>query len=255
MERRMRAVQLFHMNGRGWSDFAYNHAVDPWGLFVWEGRGVDVRPAAQGTTVGNNTSHAIYIPTGTGDPNVTVECLETIDQWGTHLAESKGIEDLLVGHRDWKDTTCPGDFLYGTLSELNENLEPVEEDDGVDSMGDIVAIFSQGDGYGMVDALGEVQTFGAPHRGDMNGLSSRLQLNSPVVDAEASVSGKGYYLAAADGGVFGFGDALFQGSMGGASLNAPIVSIEVQPGGYWLAASDGGIFAFGLDFGGRPVVI
>ncbi len=57
----------------------------------------------------------------------------------------------------------------------------------------------------------------------------------------------GYWLAAADGGVFAYGDVGFYGSMGGKPLNAPIVGIDSTPdhGGYWLVASDGGVFAFG----------
>ena len=57
----------------------------------------------------------------------------------------------------------------------------------------------------------------------------------------------GYWLAAADGGVFTFGDATFGGSMGGVELNAPVVGIARNPvgAGYWLAAADGGVFALG----------
>lgn len=77
-----------------------------------------------------------------------------------------------------------------------------------------------------------------------------------------------YYLAAADGGVFAFGDARFCGSMAGRPLAAPIVDIEtvhtVEGGfgtpaeGYYLAASDGGVFAFGAarfhgSMAGRPL--
>ena len=40
--------------------------------------------------------------------------------------------------------------------------------------------------------------------------------------------GKGYWLAAADGGIFSFGDAEFYGSMGGMSLNAPVVGIAAD---------------------------
>ena len=63
----------------------------------------------------------------------------------------------------------------------------------------------------------------------------------------ATSDGHGYWLVAADGGVFAFGDARFDGSMGGTHLNAPVVGISATPdgGGYWLAAADGGVFAFG----------
>jgi hypothetical protein len=58
---------------------------------------------------------------------------------------------------------------------------------------------------------------------------------------------QGYYLAAADGGVFTFGHAVFHGSLGGVHLDKPIVGIT-GPGdgsGYYLAAADGGVFTFG----------
>jgi TM2 domain-containing membrane protein YozV len=59
--------------------------------------------------------------------------------------------------------------------------------------------------------------------------------------------GKGYWLVAADGGVFSFGDAKFYGSTGGVKLVQPVVGIASTPdgGGYWLDAADGGVFSFG----------
>jgi hypothetical protein len=59
--------------------------------------------------------------------------------------------------------------------------------------------------------------------------------------------GNGYWLVAADGGIFSFGDARFLGSTGGMRLNQPIVGMTQTPGGngYWLVAADGGVFAFG----------
>ena len=69
----------------------------------------------------------------------------------------------------------------------------------------------------------------------------------PVVGIAATRSGNGYWVAAADGGVFTFGDAKFLGSTGGLALSAPIVGIAPTPSGngYWLAARDGGVFTFG----------
>ncbi|MDQ3946940.1 MAG: superoxide dismutase family protein [Actinomycetota bacterium] len=57
----------------------------------------------------------------------------------------------------------------------------------------------------------------------------------------------GYFMAAGDGGVFAFGDAVFRGSRGGQRLNRPVVGMTGTPGGdgYHLVASDGGVFAFG----------
>jgi ribosomal protein L24E len=61
------------------------------------------------------------------------------------------------------------------------------------------------------------------------------------------VSASGYWLAAADGGVFSFGNAPYEGSMGGIPLNSPVVGMAAAPdgNGYLMVASDGGIFGFG----------
>jgi SpoIID/LytB domain protein len=57
----------------------------------------------------------------------------------------------------------------------------------------------------------------------------------------------GYWMAAADGGIFSFGNATYHGSMGGRRLNEPIVGMAATSNhqGYWLVASDGGMFSFG----------
>ncbi len=73
----------------------------------------------------------------------------------------------------------------------------------------------------------------------------------------ADPGGGGYWLVAADGGVFSFGTATFYGAEGGTHLNSPIVGMAATPtgGGYWLVAADGGVFSFGdaqvLRFRGR----
>ena len=63
----------------------------------------------------------------------------------------------------------------------------------------------------------------------------------------ATPTGNGYWLVAADGGIFTFGDATFHGSTGAITLNQPIVGMAATPtgDGYWLVAADGGIFTFG----------
>jgi hypothetical protein len=82
-------------------------------------------------------------------------------------------------------------------------------------------------------------------------------LNAPIVGLAMAMNSNGssYYLVAKDGGVFAFGGAQFDGSMGGQHLNAPIVGMSFGPSGfnadgsprytYYLVAQDGGIFAFG----------
>ena len=67
-------------------------------------------------------------------------------------------------------------------------------------------------------------------------------------------TGHGYWLVAADGGIFAFGDAAFAGSMGGSPLASPVVAMgAVGPGAYRLVAADGGVFCFGASFAGSAV--
>ena len=63
----------------------------------------------------------------------------------------------------------------------------------------------------------------------------------------ADLDGRGYWLAAADGGVFTFGDAGFTGSRAGVRGASPIVGLMPtgDGAGYWLVAADGGVFTFG----------
>ncbi len=68
-----------------------------------------------------------------------------------------------------------------------------------------------------------------------------------TVSMAATPHGDGYWLGATDGSVAPFGAAPSDGSLGGITLNQPIVGMARTPdgGGYWLVASDGGIFTFG----------
>ncbi|MEA2588642.1 MAG: endoglucanase, partial [Actinomycetota bacterium] len=77
-------------------------------------------------------------------------------------------------------------------------------------------------------------------------LGSPMQ-PGPTPTPTPTPTGRGYWLAASDGGIFNFGDAGFLGSTGAIHLNKPIVGMAPTPTGrgYWLAASDGGIFNFG----------
>ena len=60
-------------------------------------------------------------------------------------------------------------------------------------------------------------------------------------------AGAGYWEVAADGGVFAFGAAHFEGAASSLALNSPIVGLvpTADGAGYWEVAADGGVFAFG----------
>ncbi len=68
-----------------------------------------------------------------------------------------------------------------------------------------------------------------------------------AADPVATAGQQGYWLVAADGGVFAQGSAGFYGSLGALRINAPVVGMAPTPNGkgYWLVALDGGVFTFG----------
>ncbi len=89
------------------------------------------------------------------------------------------------------------------------------------------------------NATGQVVTLGAA-------ANFGVAAGRPVTGMARSASGKGYWLAASDGGVYSFGDAAFYGTAP-APLRQPIVDIAATASGlgYWLVGHDGGVFAFG----------
>ena len=68
----------------------------------------------------------------------------------------------------------------------------------------------------------------------------------------ANPDGRGYWMVARDGGLFGFGSAGFFGSEGSGGLSQPVVDMTVSPSGkgYWMVSS--GVLAGPSDF--APVV-
>jgi hypothetical protein len=80
-----------------------------------------------------------------------------------------------------------------------------------------------------------------------SGLGGYALSNWFSVGGQPSGGIGGYWLVGADGGIFSFGSAGFDGSMGGRHLDAPMVGMAVtlDHNGYWTVASDGGIFSFG----------
>jgi peptidase A4-like protein/IPT/TIG domain-containing protein len=80
------------------------------------------------------------------------------------------------------------------------------------------------------------------------GSGSPNSLNAPIVGMVPSADGHGYFMVAADGGVFAFGDATFAGScpgIGGCSGAAVAVMPDASGGGYWLVTQTGNVYTFG----------
>jgi hypothetical protein len=101
-------------------------------------------------------------------------------------------------------------------------------------------IFSFGDAgfYGSIPGLGfaPAGTLGGKH------------LNAPIVGMVPSSDGGGYFMVASDGGIFAFGDAVFEGScpgIGGCGGAAVAVAPDAGGRGYWLVTASGNIYTFG----------
>ncbi len=87
-----------------------------------------------------------------------------------------------------------------------------------------------------------VSAFGASaHHGDPAGLA----LHAHIVDMDTTPIGHGYWLAAADGGIFAYGDATFHGSSAGTGAEVVDMARTNSGRGYWLLTDDGGISAHG----------
>ena len=127
---RVRQIQSYHRDVRGWCDIGYQYLVSRDGR-LWEGRGA----ARNGAHVaGNNTGNIGLSFIGTHDStNVTDTQLTNAAELVRGLADQYGISvsaATLKGHRDYGGSSCPGDALYGQLPTLralaNSDTPPPE---------------------------------------------------------------------------------------------------------------------------------
>lgn len=103
---KVRGIQNFHMDSRGWADIAYSTLTCRHG-YVFEGRSFGVRTAANGTNAGNARSHAHCVLIGAGDdfPEEARDAVRRIVE--DYQARGSGARRWC--HKDWLATACPGD--------------------------------------------------------------------------------------------------------------------------------------------------
>lgn len=111
----MREIQAFHMDVRGWSDYAYNYALFQSGR-VYAGRTFQYVPASQAPYNTHGVSLTCNI--GTGDyPSVAMRStMREFVRWAMKYA---GHDLRVKGHRDVNPTSCPGDRLYRLVPQLD----------------------------------------------------------------------------------------------------------------------------------------
>ncbi|WP_220187565.1 peptidoglycan recognition protein family protein [Pseudonocardia pini] len=128
-----RSIQNFHMDARGWLDTGQHFTISRGG-FVLEGRhrSLEVlrggRQQVEGAhCTGQNVvavgieNEGIYIdqdPPGALWDSLRATCAYICGQYGIAPTE-------LYGHRDFKNTICPGDRLYGMLPRLRSEVAGV----------------------------------------------------------------------------------------------------------------------------------
>lgn len=250
-----RAWQAYHMDAHGWIDLAYNGGVCPHG-FIFEGRWMGRRSAANGTNDGNFRSAAwVYI--GGGDDKLTKAAKAAFLDLIAMSRRAHNAAGNVRPHSYWKPTACPGrhvdDWIREGLPDPELIWSPPPQDLTLFAPVVSTELTPSGQGYWMAGEDGGVFTFGdAMFFGSLGGV----RLNAPVIEIIGSPSGGGYALVGSDGGVFTFGDFRFQGSLGAVRLNKPIAGAEAAEsgGGYVLVGSDGGVFPFGdVGFHGSMV--
>ncbi len=118
VEARLRGIQRYHMDVRGWCDIGYHYLVSRDGR-VWEGRPENLRGAHAG---GANTGNIGISLIGSHETTpITDRQLGNVAALLAELGSTHNIalnRTNIKGHRQHKSTSCPGNALYGQLGEL-----------------------------------------------------------------------------------------------------------------------------------------
>ncbi len=143
----LRAIQAYHQDANGWSDFAYNFAVDRFGR-TWEGHagGID-EIVVGGHSRGFNTGSVGVVVLGdfrsAAVPSAAVEAVANVISWKFalhHVYPSSAVAfktitgsakyppgttvtlPRIVGHRNVQATDCPGNQLYARLGSIRTRV-------------------------------------------------------------------------------------------------------------------------------------
>jgi hypothetical protein len=106
---RVRGMQRYHMEEKGWLDIAYGHALCRHG-YVFVGRGFGVRSAANGTTAANDRYFAVcFLGDDTaGRADVTPQAYAALGELLRSYDRRIKRELDVRPHSDFVPTPCPG---------------------------------------------------------------------------------------------------------------------------------------------------
>jgi hypothetical protein len=112
--RRLEEQRVVHTRGRGWSDLAFQAAMDAEGR-VFDCRGIEYRSGANGNATVNQQYGAVAWLIGVGDEPTAAMVGAFRDwrrrYWLAHYPTATSV----VGHRDLYPTSCPGDPAYALI--------------------------------------------------------------------------------------------------------------------------------------------
>ena len=129
---RMRQMQAYHQNSRGWCDIGYHFVVDADGV-IYRGRTTTARAGAH--VANQNTGNlgvALMGSYATNDPSQ--DALDGLAATFAFLANTWGIPvdaDHIRGHNQWngQSTSCPGWPLLGLKTEILDGVRMRLEDE------------------------------------------------------------------------------------------------------------------------------
>jgi hypothetical protein len=132
-DRLARSIQNFHMDRRGWLDSGQHFTISRGG-FVLEGRrrSLEVLRAGDRQVEGAHCTGQNLVAVGIENEGLYLDVEPPVELWNrlrelcAYICAQYGIEPTeIYGHRDYKDTACPGDTLYGLLPRLRGEVAAV----------------------------------------------------------------------------------------------------------------------------------
>ncbi len=115
---RLRSIQSYHQNTRGWCDIGYHYLMSRDGR-LWEGRPAHLLGAHTG---GANTGNVGIAVIGShGSTPITAAQVDSLATLVRAVADQHGLSidrSAIKGHRQYKSTSCPGNALYSQLDDV-----------------------------------------------------------------------------------------------------------------------------------------
>jgi hypothetical protein len=216
--------------------------------------------SAQATVISaSSTSATVIVPSGSGTVQVSATGIPGVTQQTSSFTyespppapNSSPSPSPSATHGYWLVGSDGGIFtfgsaqFYGSTGSLKLNrpvvgIVPTTDRSGywLDASDGGVFAFGDAGFYGSIPGLGLLPA----------GSQGPHALNASIVGMVPSADGFGYFMVAADGGVFAFGDAQYEGScpgIGGCSGAAIAVMPDATGKGYWLVTQTGRVYQFG----------